>query len=218
MLVNDVKDRAIFLIDVNGYILSWNHGVEYISGYREEEVIGKQVSVLYKELNSDQYLMQCLDQALKNGKYEKKDVLERKNKSLYEVQVEFTPVNDGDNLIGFATLIRNVEVVNGYLNPDTQKGISVQTKRFSEASGRIHHGIASADLTKHNKNMEQQCTYIVSRNLPAPVANIKGLTELLQGMKVNDHEYDALLDALSVCASNLDKVIADLTQILHTGR
>jgi PAS domain S-box-containing protein len=44
-LVAGVRDYAIFLLDSQGHIASWNQGAERIKGYREDEIIGKHFSV-----------------------------------------------------------------------------------------------------------------------------------------------------------------------------
>lgn len=46
-LVKGVKEYAIFILDANGFILSWNSGAEKIKGYKEEEIIGRHFSIFY---------------------------------------------------------------------------------------------------------------------------------------------------------------------------
>jgi PAS domain S-box-containing protein len=46
-MVQEVLDYAIFLLDLNGNIQSWNHGGERVKGYKPEEVIGRHVSIFY---------------------------------------------------------------------------------------------------------------------------------------------------------------------------
>jgi PAS domain-containing protein len=47
MLVTGVKDYAIFMLDPNGVVSTWNAGAERIKGYRAEEIIGKHFSRFY---------------------------------------------------------------------------------------------------------------------------------------------------------------------------
>jgi PAS domain S-box-containing protein len=47
MLVEGVKDYAIYAIDPEGYVVSWNSGAERIKGYRRQEIIGKHFSIFY---------------------------------------------------------------------------------------------------------------------------------------------------------------------------
>ncbi len=47
LLVESVKDYAIFALDPNGYIVSWNPGAQRFKGYTASEIIGKHFSVFY---------------------------------------------------------------------------------------------------------------------------------------------------------------------------
>ena len=47
LLVQGVRDYAIFMLDPNGRVATWNDGAELIKGYRAEEIIGKHLSVFY---------------------------------------------------------------------------------------------------------------------------------------------------------------------------
>ncbi|HZE83136.1 MAG TPA: PAS domain S-box protein, partial [Puia sp.] len=47
LMINSVKDYAIFMLDPSGYIVSWNESAEQIKGYKKEEILGKHMSVFY---------------------------------------------------------------------------------------------------------------------------------------------------------------------------
>ncbi|WP_043321152.1 PAS domain S-box protein [Corallococcus coralloides] len=47
--VQSAKDRAIFGIDLQGHIISWNPGAEHIKGWRAEEVLGQHFRMLFPE-------------------------------------------------------------------------------------------------------------------------------------------------------------------------
>ena len=47
LLVENVRDYAIFLLDPHGFVTTWNAGAEYIKGYAKEEIIGRHFSVFY---------------------------------------------------------------------------------------------------------------------------------------------------------------------------
>ena len=49
ILVDGVRDYAIFMLDGNGRVTTWNSGAERLKGYTGEEIIGKDVSVFYTE-------------------------------------------------------------------------------------------------------------------------------------------------------------------------
>ena len=44
LLVDSVRDYAIYMLDVEGYVISWNAGAERLKGYRAEEIIGQHFS------------------------------------------------------------------------------------------------------------------------------------------------------------------------------
>jgi len=74
----------------------------------------------------------------------------------------------------------------------------------------------TTDLIKRNNDLEQ-FAYIVSHNLRAPVANIKGLSDLLNsGTSPGDERFDEF-KALSSSINNLDTVITDLNNILQVN-
>lgn len=47
LLIESVEDYAIFLLDTNGYVVTWNKGAERIKGYSANEIIGQHFSVFY---------------------------------------------------------------------------------------------------------------------------------------------------------------------------
>src|ERR687898_2854233 len=49
LLVEGVEDYAIFMLDPDGYVVSWNVGAERIKGYRAEEIVGEHCSAFYPE-------------------------------------------------------------------------------------------------------------------------------------------------------------------------
>lgn len=68
-LVNTVRDYAIFMLDTNGRILSWNWGAENLTGYKAEEIIGKTNALFYCSEDLQHGLMQKeLQQAKENGR------------------------------------------------------------------------------------------------------------------------------------------------------
>ncbi|MDO3625795.1 PAS domain S-box protein [Mucilaginibacter sp. BT774] len=110
LLVTSVKDYAIFMIDPQGYIISWNNGAERIKGYRESEILGKHISVFYTKTDIDKNEPQHnLNEALKSGSYENEGWRVRKDGSIFWANAIFTPLFDEDQkLLGFAKVTRDV--------------------------------------------------------------------------------------------------------------
>src|SRR3569623_241763 len=49
LLVEGVKDYAIFMLDPHGYVSTWNEGAKRIKGYEAEEILGEHFSIFYTE-------------------------------------------------------------------------------------------------------------------------------------------------------------------------
>ena len=109
-LVRHVKDYAIFLIDPEGRVKSWNKGAEQIKGYTESEIIGQPISVFYTD--EDNRLgepFQNLRRALEQGRYESVGLRKRKDGTIFYADVVFTPIYDDKNTLkGFAKITRDI--------------------------------------------------------------------------------------------------------------
>jgi PAS domain S-box-containing protein len=112
LLVSSVKDYSIVLIDINGHVMSWNQGAEHIKGYQAHEVIGRHISMFYKQDDTERLqLRNNLNEALRNGKYESEGWRVRKDGSVFWANVVFTTLyNDAGHLIGFAKVTRDITV------------------------------------------------------------------------------------------------------------
>lgn len=110
LLVDSVKDYAIFLLDPAGYILSWNKGAERIKGYTSKEAIGKHFSMFY---TTDDIIKNHpnkeLELAIKNGTYEEEGWRVRKNGTTFWANVVITPLKDKEGShVGFAKVTRDL--------------------------------------------------------------------------------------------------------------
>ena len=110
LLVESVKDYAIFLLDADGYVISWNRGAEQIKGYTADEIIGKHVSVFYaaEEIQNDEPRMN-LEMAKEIGQFEHEGWRMRKDGSVFWANVVFTALKDANGvLVGFGKLTRDM--------------------------------------------------------------------------------------------------------------
>ncbi len=110
LLVEQVRDYAIFLLSPTGHVTSWNRGAEQIKGYRPEEIIGEHFSVFYPE--ADVMAGKCdreLAVASKEGRFEDEGWRVRKNGGRFWANVIITALrNDDGKLIGFAKVTRDL--------------------------------------------------------------------------------------------------------------
>ena len=110
LLVEGVREYAIFMLDPTGHIQSWNPGAERIKGYREDEVIGKHFSIFYTaEALADNHPARELTQALEQGMVEDEGWRLRKDGSRFWANVVITALRDAEGRhLGFAKVTRDM--------------------------------------------------------------------------------------------------------------
>ena len=110
LLVQSIKDYAIFMLNPKGIISSWNEGAKKIKGYSANEIIGKHFSIFYTEedLLAKKPAME-LEVASSVGRYEEEGWRKRKDGSTFWANVIITAVyNEEGELLGFAKITRDL--------------------------------------------------------------------------------------------------------------
>jgi len=109
LLVERVADYAIFTLDPEGHITSWNPAAERLKGYREDEVIGRHYSLLYVEDDVKTGMPQNnLRIAAERGGFHGEGRRRKKDGSVFEADVEITPLAKDGRMIGFAKIVRDI--------------------------------------------------------------------------------------------------------------
>lgn len=109
LLVDSVIDYAIYMLNPQGVITSWNVGAERIKGYRADEVIGKNFSHFYTPEDRGRGMpATALATARKEGRYNAEGWRVRKDGSRFWASVVVDPILDNGTLIGFAKITRDV--------------------------------------------------------------------------------------------------------------
>jgi PAS domain S-box-containing protein len=110
VLVDSIKDYAIFMLDAKGRIATWNTGAERLKGYRAQEIIGRHFSVFYpQEVVASGYPDEELRHAAELGRWEDDGWRVRKDGSRFWANVIITALRDGNGgLMGFAKITRDL--------------------------------------------------------------------------------------------------------------
>jgi PAS domain S-box-containing protein len=110
LLVEGVKDYAIFMLDPEGRVTSWNSGAERIKGYKPQEIIGRHFSTFYTQDAIDKrWPEQELAMAREHGRFEDEGVRKRKDGTTFWANVVVTPLYDRNNaLVGYAQVTRDL--------------------------------------------------------------------------------------------------------------
>ena len=110
LLIDAITDYAIFMLDTDGYVSSWNPGAERSKGYREEEILGEHFSRFYRPEDRDAGLPQrALATAASEGRFENEDWRVRKDGSPFWAHVIIDAIRDpSGQLLGFAKITRDL--------------------------------------------------------------------------------------------------------------
>jgi PAS domain S-box-containing protein len=110
LLVEHIKDYAIFMIDPKGNVMTWNEGAEQIKGYKAAEVLGKPISIFYSdEDNARGEPEENLRIAAKLGSYECVGVRKRKDGTLFHADVVYTCMRSHrQDIIGYVKITRDI--------------------------------------------------------------------------------------------------------------
>jgi PAS domain S-box-containing protein len=110
LLVSGVKDCALYMLDPNGVVISWNAGAQQIKGYTANEIIGQHFSKFYTERDRAAGVpARALNTAMREGRFEAEGWRVRKSGAMFWANVLIDPIHDekGD-LIGFAKITRDI--------------------------------------------------------------------------------------------------------------
>jgi PAS domain S-box-containing protein len=110
LLVDAVAEYAIFLLDRDGHILTWNTGARRIKGYTPDEIIGQHFSVFYTpEDRARDHPAEVLATALRDGRYEEEAWRMRRDGTRFWADVVITALrNDRGEHIGYGKVTRDL--------------------------------------------------------------------------------------------------------------
>jgi PAS domain S-box-containing protein len=144
LLIAGVKDYAIFRLDPQGYITSWNAGAERIKGYSADEIIGKHLSIFYTQEDRNAGAPHhALQTAMKEGKYEAEAVRVRKDGTRFIANVMLDALRDDrGRLVGFAKITRDVTERHQQQAALEEARLALAQSQKMEALGQLSGGIA----------------------------------------------------------------------------
>jgi PAS domain S-box-containing protein len=143
-LISGVTDYAIFMLDPNGNVISWNAGAQRIKGYAADEIIGHHFSRFYTEADRAAGApARALYTASREGRFETEAWRLRKDGSVFWANVVIDPIHDeGGELVGFAKITRDItERRNAQLELQEAQRQRAHAQRM-DALGQLTGGVA----------------------------------------------------------------------------
>ncbi|MBI4529323.1 MAG: PAS domain S-box protein [Deltaproteobacteria bacterium] len=110
LLVESLQDYAVYMLDTNGKVTSWNHAAERIKGWAPEEVIGHSFARFFTVEDQEKgEPARHLREAAAEGRYEEEGWRMRKDGSRHWVNVTIAPLrDDNEKLLGFSAVLRDL--------------------------------------------------------------------------------------------------------------
>lgn len=187
VLVTSVQDYAIFMLDDEGRIISWNKGAEKIKGYRADEVLGKTISIFYPEEDRGKW-RRLLDQAARAGRVEDEGWRVRKGGERFWADVVITALkDDSGNLAGYAKVTRD---------------LSQRREAEQEITRRAR------ELEALNRELDLFSSTI-SHDLKAPIRQIHSFASLLADRKLDERSLE-FVGRIQTAASRLQGMTEEL--------
>jgi PAS domain S-box-containing protein len=142
--VEGVVDYAIFHLDPNGIISTWNSGAQRIKGYSSEEIIGAHLSRLYTEEDQAAGVPQkALDTARREGKFEAEGWRVRKDGTRFWASVVLDAIfNDKREVVGFSKVTRDITERMQAQRALRETEQQLATSQKMDAVGQLSGGIA----------------------------------------------------------------------------
>jgi PAS domain S-box-containing protein len=182
LMVDSVQDYAIFMLDPQGIITSWNLGAQITKGYIAEEIIGRHFSVFYPQDKLDQdWPREELEMALRDGRLEDEGWRLRKDGSRFWASVVITALfDDRGHHHGFAKVTRDL----------------TERRRISA-------------LEAESRNLTQFLA-ILGHELRNPLSSIANAASIMQLHELESPPLRALRDVLTRQVAHLSRLVDDL--------
>jgi PAS domain S-box-containing protein len=199
MLVESTVDYAIFMLDPNGYIASWNPGAQRLKGYTADEIIGQHFSVFYAaDAVNTGWPAHELKEAARAGRFEDEGWRVRKDGTRFWANVVISAVRAPDGTLrGFGKVTRDM----------TDR--KVQEERVQELTVQLEarvHELASANRELSQKSAENESfVYSVSHDLRSPLVNLQGFS---QELMLTSQELERLLSTANIPADTRAKALS----------
>jgi len=195
LMVESVRDYAIFMLDPQGYVASWNRGAERIKGYTANEIIGQHFSVFYsaEDIAAGKPPME-LEMVARDGRFEDEGIRLRKDGTPFWASVVLTAVRDENgSLVGIAKVTRDLTERRA-----AQQRAIADARRVAEAESA---NVAKSDFLA-----------AMSHELRTPLNAIGGYTDLMGlglGGPVTPQQTE-YLDRIRRSQQHLLGIISDL--------
>jgi PAS domain S-box-containing protein len=203
LLVEGIADYAIFMVDPEGFVTSWNSGAERIKGYRAEEIIGRHFSCFYcdEDLRKGRPAM-ALREAAAAGRVEDNCWRLRKDGSRFRANAILTALHgQKGELIGFAKITRDL----------------TESLRAEEAVQTAQAELARVVRASTLGEMTASIAHEINQPLAAIVNNANACRRILASPTPDLEEAQLAVIDIAEAATRAGEIIAHIRAMLKKG-
>ncbi|WP_088889672.1 PAS domain S-box protein [Leptolyngbya ohadii] len=199
-LIENVQDYAIFMLDPEGRVASWNRGSEAVLGYQESEILGQPFSRFFpSELIAQGLPQQELQTAVTEGRVQQERLHIRKDGSRFWASEVMTALRDETGrLRGFSKVMRDVT--------ERKRAEAERTQLLEDEQA------ARAEAEAANRAKDEFLA-IVSHELRTPLTAIAGWVGMLQTGMLDEEKATLALETIERNANLQAQLIEDLLDI-----
>ena len=199
-MVDEVRDYAIFMLDPNLMIVSWNAGAERIYGYAAAEVLGRSSAMFLTDEGRRGASERAFRTAIDQGRFEEEAARVRKDGTRFLGNIVMTALRDeSGNLFGFVEIVRDITEKK---KADDER---LQLIREQEARAQAELALAARD----------EFLAILSHELRNPLGAISNALALLQ-RKATDRNTS--VRAVEIAPRQTDKLTRLVNDLLNLSR
>jgi PAS domain S-box-containing protein len=204
-LTREVKDCAIFMINTDGKILTWNLGAQLLKGYTAQEVIGQHFSIFYEpEDIANKKPQRELEKAATEGTTEDEGWRLRKDGTRFWAKVVITALHDGQGkLTGFVKITRDIS--------ESRKAEEAFHKQAAVLEQQVDE--QTIGLEKANRTKDEFIATL-SHELRTPLTSISGWVQMLKTGRLSPAQQGK---ALEVIDRNLVAEVALIDHLLNVS-
>ncbi|HEX6539837.1 MAG TPA: PAS domain S-box protein [Candidatus Dormibacteraeota bacterium] len=197
--VDSVADYAIFMLDTDGNVATWNVGAEKLKGYTAGEITGQHFRVFYSaDAQARRHPEHVLELATRDGRYEEDGWRVRKDGTRFWASVVITALhNDAGDLVGFGKVTRD----------------NTERHDIGEERERVSRTLAKAN-ERLQKAADEKAEFvaITAHELRGPVQLMRGSAETLldEWDRLDDPMRKRLLELMATGGNRLHRLLEDL--------
>jgi PAS domain S-box-containing protein len=211
LLVSSVRDYAIFMLDPEGRVATWNAGAENIKQYKASEIIGRHFSTFYPL--EDRYKPELeLKIAREKGSVEDEGWRVRKDGSRFWANVVITAVRDSaGELRGFAKVTR--DITDRKRSEETHRALLEQREARLIAEEERRRAETSYRIAQEANRAKDEFLMTLSHELRTPMTSVLGWARLLPTMSPSDPLFREAIASIATGAQLQARLIDDILDV-----